>query len=102
MMERRRRTGAGASRGGREVAFVMGTTSSVGPTYVRTYVLDVSLPSVLVLGCRMCQSQTTAFAYVLAARHHIQLAMKTDRIRTNIIDIIFIFIFLVRFGFEYG
>ena len=30
------------------------------------------------------------------------VGMKTDRIRTDIIDIIFVFIFLVRFGFEYG
>ena len=28
--------------------------------------------------------------------------MKTDRIRTDIIDIIFVFIFLVGFRFEYG
>jgi len=30
------------------------------------------------------------------------VGMKTDRIRTNIIDIIFVFIFLIEFGFEYG
>jgi len=30
------------------------------------------------------------------------LQMKTDRIRTDITDIIFVFIFLVGFGFEYG
>jgi hypothetical protein len=28
--------------------------------------------------------------------------MKTDRIRTDIIDIVFIFIFMFGFGFEYG
>ena len=28
--------------------------------------------------------------------------MKTDRIRTDIIDITFVFIFLFEFGFEYG
>jgi len=31
-----------------------------------------------------------------------ELGMKTDRIRTDIIDTIFVFIFLVEFGFEYG
>jgi len=30
------------------------------------------------------------------------VGMKTDRIRTNIIDITFVFIFLSGFGFEYG
>jgi len=30
------------------------------------------------------------------------IGMKTDRIRTDIINIIFVFIFLVEFGFEYG
>jgi hypothetical protein len=30
------------------------------------------------------------------------LGMKTDRIRTNITDIIFVFIFMSGFGFEYG
>jgi len=30
------------------------------------------------------------------------LGMKTDRIRTDITDIIFVFIFLVGFEFEYG
>jgi hypothetical protein len=30
------------------------------------------------------------------------LGMKTDRIRTDITDIIFVFTFLVVFGFEYG
>jgi hypothetical protein len=28
--------------------------------------------------------------------------MKTDRIRTDITDIIFVFVFLFEFGFEYG
>ena len=32
----------------------------------------------------------------------IGVGMKTDRIRTDITDIIFIFIFLVEFGFEHG
>jgi len=32
----------------------------------------------------------------------LQIWMKTDRIRTDITDIIFVFIFLVEFGFEYG
>jgi hypothetical protein len=31
----------------------------------------------------------------------LQAGMKTDRIRTDITDIIFVFIFLVGFGFEY-
>ena len=31
-----------------------------------------------------------------------RLEMKTDRIRTDITDIIFLFIFLIGFGFEYG
>jgi hypothetical protein len=31
-----------------------------------------------------------------------QLGMKTDRIRTDITDIIFVFIFMSEFGFEYG
>jgi len=31
-----------------------------------------------------------------------QVGMKTDRIRTDITDMIFVFIFLVGFGFEYG
>jgi len=31
-----------------------------------------------------------------------ELGMKTDRIRTDITDIIFVFIFLVGVGFEYG
>jgi len=31
-----------------------------------------------------------------------RVGMKTDRIRTDIIDIIFVFVFLVEFGFEYG
>ena len=30
------------------------------------------------------------------------VGMKTDRIRTDIIDIIFVFIFLIEFIFEYG
>ena len=30
-----------------------------------------------------------------------RVGMKTDRIRTDISDIIFVFIFLVRFEFEY-
>ena len=30
------------------------------------------------------------------------VGMKTDRIRTDITDITFVFIFLSRFGFEYG
>jgi len=30
------------------------------------------------------------------------LGMKTDQIRTDITDIIFVFIFLVGFGFKYG
>ena len=30
------------------------------------------------------------------------IGMKTDRIRTDITDITFVFIFLSRFGFEYG
>ena len=32
----------------------------------------------------------------------IEVGMKTDRIRTDITNIIFVFIFLVEFGFEYG
>jgi len=32
----------------------------------------------------------------------VQIGMKTDRIRTDITDIIFVFIFLVGFGFKYG
>ena len=32
----------------------------------------------------------------------VQIGMKTDRIRTDITDIIFVFIFLVGFEFEYG
>ena len=32
----------------------------------------------------------------------VEVGMKTDRIRTNITDIIFVFIFLVGFIFEYG
>jgi hypothetical protein len=30
------------------------------------------------------------------------LGMKTDRIRTDITDIVFVFIFMSGFGFEYG
>jgi hypothetical protein len=30
------------------------------------------------------------------------VGMKTDRIRTNITDIVFVFIFISGFGFEYG
>ena len=32
----------------------------------------------------------------------VAVGMKTDRIRTDITHIIFVFIFLVGFGFEYG
>jgi hypothetical protein len=32
----------------------------------------------------------------------ISLGMKTDRIRTDITDIVFVFIFMHGFGFEYG
>jgi hypothetical protein len=32
----------------------------------------------------------------------LQVGMKTDQIRTDIIDITFVFIFLSGFGFEYG
>jgi hypothetical protein len=31
-----------------------------------------------------------------------QVGMKTDRIRTDITDIVFVFIFMSGFGFEYG
>jgi hypothetical protein len=31
---------------------------------------------------------------------HCQVGMKTDRIRTDIIDIVFVFIFMFGFGFE--
>jgi hypothetical protein len=31
-----------------------------------------------------------------------QLGMKTDRIRTDITDIVFVFIFMSGLGFEYG
>ena len=34
--------------------------------------------------------------------HYFLVGMKTDRIRTDITDIIFVFTFLVGFGFEYG
>jgi hypothetical protein len=30
------------------------------------------------------------------------LGMKTDRIRTDVTDIVFVFIFMSGFGFEYG
>jgi hypothetical protein len=30
------------------------------------------------------------------------LGMKTDRIRTDMTDIVFVFIFMSGFGFEYG
>ena len=33
---------------------------------------------------------------------YFHLGMKMDRIWTDIIDIIFVFIFLIGFGFEYG
>jgi hypothetical protein len=33
---------------------------------------------------------------------HLYSGMKTDRIRTDITDIIFVFIFISGFGFEYG
>jgi hypothetical protein len=32
----------------------------------------------------------------------LDIGMKTDRIRTDITDIIFVFIFMFGFGFEYG
>jgi hypothetical protein len=32
----------------------------------------------------------------------VQLGMKTDRIRTDITDIVFVFVFMSGFGFEYG
>jgi hypothetical protein len=32
----------------------------------------------------------------------IGVGMKTDRIRTDITDIVFVFIFMSGFGFEYG
>jgi hypothetical protein len=35
-------------------------------------------------------------------RRQLQLGMKTDRIRTDITDIVFVFIFMSEFGFEYG
>jgi hypothetical protein len=34
--------------------------------------------------------------------HDMLVGMKTDRIRTDNTDIIFVFIFLSGFGFEYG
>jgi hypothetical protein len=39
-------------------------------------------------------------AVAVAGRH--MCGMKTDRKRTDITDIIFVFIFLVGFRFEYG
>ena len=36
------------------------------------------------------------------AATYARVGMKTDRIRTDITDIIFVFIFLVGIGFEYG
>jgi hypothetical protein len=35
-------------------------------------------------------------------RRGLDLGMKTDRIRTDITDIVFVFIFMSGFGFEYG
>jgi hypothetical protein len=35
-------------------------------------------------------------------RNQEYLGMKTDRIRTDITDIVFVFIFMSGFGFEYG
>jgi hypothetical protein len=35
-------------------------------------------------------------------RSHLGLGMKTDRIRTDITDIVFVFVFMSGFGFEYG
>jgi hypothetical protein len=35
-------------------------------------------------------------------RLELRVGMKTDRIRTDITDIVFVFIFMSGFGFEYG
>jgi hypothetical protein len=34
--------------------------------------------------------------------YEICVGMKTDRIRTDITDIVFVFVFMSGFGFEYG
>jgi hypothetical protein len=35
-------------------------------------------------------------------RGQLAVGMKTDRIRTDITDIVFVFVFMFGFGFEYG
>ena len=61
------------------------------------------------LGClewivwsRGSQSESTTQGTYTPSGGVCVVEMKTDRIRTDIIDIIFVFIFLVEFGFEYG
>jgi hypothetical protein len=41
-------------------------------------------------------------SYVLVCIPPLLVGMKTDRIRTDITDIVFVFIFMSGFGFEYG
>jgi hypothetical protein len=45
------------------------------------------------------RSASHLFAFLFGNAH---LDMKTDRIRTDITDIVFVFIFMSGFGFEYG
>ena len=52
--------------------------------------------------CVMLICFSSAFYSDANEFYYSYLGMKTDRIRTDITDIIFVFTFLVEFGFEYG
>ena len=59
--------------------------------------MPIHLPQALLL-----PMQLVLVVWIVQGDGNKQIRMKTDRIRTDITDIIFIFIFLVEFGFEYG
>jgi hypothetical protein len=64
-----------------------------------TYACDQEQPHHAALGAAGTVRAQKECPLATAARAP---GMKTDRIRTDIIDIIFVFIFLVGFRFKYG
>jgi hypothetical protein len=66
--------------------------------------MDITMePAGKMLTCKVSMAvRLQAAARGLLAHRRLQVGMKTDRIRTNITDIVFVFIFMSGFGFEYG
>jgi hypothetical protein len=69
------------------------------------------IPTVFVLNCgpsptepphRPSRQPAQARTTYCSSEHGCAVGMKTDRIRTDITDIVFVFIFMSGFGFEYG